>query len=179
MKTLSLLICLVTAIARAQTNEYRMINGVLSDINAAGWVTVTIPEGSALKNSQAFHFDGTIRPQSVSFQIPAIYNFSRPVDAEIFNFPYTPALFRSGQVQTGLQKVLETDILINTAYANNKKLVWEPVYVNGLVLNRKLVLRVWQLRHAATNYDAVGHAVIIPPAPIFDYGLPVTNAPGQ
>ena len=116
MKTLSLLICLVTAIARAQTNEYRMIHGERSDVNSSGWVTVVIPEWSALLNPGTLHFDGTIRPQSVSFQIPAIYNFSRPVDAEIFNFPYTPALFRSGQVQTGLRKVLETDILITSKH---------------------------------------------------------------
>lgn len=179
MKTLSLLICLAAVIARAQTNEYRMIHGERSDVNSSGWVTVVIPEGSALLNPGTLHFDGTIRPQSVSFQIPAIYNYSKPVNAEVLDFPYTPALFRSGQVQTGLHQVIEKDILVNTAYANNKKLVWEPIYADGLILNKKLVLRVWQAYRPTTNYDAVGHATIIPARPLFDYGLPINNTPMQ
>lgn len=163
-----LLFMLSAICAWSQTNEFRLINGALSDVNSTNWITVTIPAGSALRNALAVQFDGTLKPQHLFFQIPAIYNFNEPTVADVFNFPYTPALFRSGQVQTGITVGWEKDF---APVGNRSHQVKTPVLGYGLVLKKNLTMRVYALSHAKTVYDAVGNATVVPASPHFDYGI--------
>ena len=165
-----LVLVLSAIIAHAQTNEFRLIGGVKSDITSPGWIHVAIPAGTALQNQAFLHFDGAVKPQMVRFQMPAVYNLGKPVIMTVYNFPYTPSLFRSGQVQTSITVQPERDIL----HINGKTTMTSvPVIGLGLVLNKPLDLTVWALSHPITNYDAVGNARITPARPEFDFGIPV------
>jgi hypothetical protein len=175
MKRIILLLLLYCLPAFGQTNELRVVDGQVMDAGGPNWKTIVIPENSGLLNDSVLSFDGTIKPQKVMFQIPAIYNFSKPTIVTVNNLPYSPTMFRQGQIQTGVREVPFRDIQVNSAYGNQWKMASEPQFRGGLILNHKLVLHVYQQSSPRTNYNAVGAMTIIPAAPIFDCGLPFTN----
>lgn len=92
-----------TSGALAQTNsavEYRMVAKEKYDVSKPPFISVTIPAGAALENADEIHYSpDSPKPCKVVFQIPAIYNYSRPVEARIDNFPYSPSYFQSEEWQ--------------------------------------------------------------------------------
>jgi hypothetical protein len=127
---------------------------------------------AGVASAKALKFDGTIQPQTIVFQIPGIYNSSRPVYALIFNYPYSPKDFVAGNYQE--------------ESANGKMGGYDPItrkalraseIVPGLLVPKTMRLRVFQKSQSTTNWDAYGNARIIAAKPVFDYGLPVTNSP--
>lgn len=170
-----------------KSSEYRIVNGRIYDVNSSPeWKTIVIPQSAAIKNldrpwpsaaaaaAKALKFDGTRQPQTIVFQIPGIYNSSRPVYALIFNYPYSPRDFVAGNYQE--------------ESANGKMGGYDPItrkalraseIVPGMLVPKAMHLRLFQKSQSTTNWDAYGHANIIPAKPFFDYGLPVTNSPAQ
>lgn len=163
--------------ATGQTNslsEFRIVNGKIYDVNKSPqWKTIEIPKGAAIRNSEQswpsaslavakkLSFDGTIRPQTVVFQIPGVYGPTKPIYAVIFNYPYSPTDFVSGTYKEEIVHGLTSEI------------------VPGIIVPKSFQIRVFQASKATTNWDALGRVTIIPARPEFDYGLPATNAPAQ
>jgi hypothetical protein len=168
--------------ADAQTNspaaptnppsEFRVVNYKVYDVNnSPEWKTIEIPQSAAIKNLTQpwlrwprLTFDGVIRPQTVVFQIPAIYNFSKPICAVVENYPYSPRDFISGNMQDGFEGV-----------SINRR----PALIPSLLVPKTMNLRVFQTSKSTTNWDAYGHALIRPAQPLFDYGLPGTTIPAR
>jgi hypothetical protein len=147
--------------------EYRVVKNVTYDVSKPPFISVTIPAGSALKTS--VHYapnqtpDAPIILKEAVFQIPAIYNLSRPVDMTVFDFPYTPLHFKPGTWQTGTHRNPESGVI-------NQQI---PTLVNGIVTKEPISLRLFLAHPATTNYDAMGAMKIIPAKPEFIYGTPV------
>ena len=167
-----------TFVALAQTNsastnsvtEFRMVGKVKYDVSQPPFISVTIPAGAALLNAASIilpgehpmlappiHFDGTIKPISVSFLLPEINNHTKNFEVSIYDFPYTPTLFKEGQLRI-VKPISQMTVYYDTFH--------------GLVAKSNLVLRVFPMSHPQTNYDALGRATITPAQPVFNFGLP-------
>jgi len=174
--------------ADAQTNapaaptnppsEFRVVNDTVYDVNnSPEWKTITIPQSAAIKNLdkpsagvKALKFDGTIQPQTIIFQIPGIYNYARPTLATIYNYPYSPNDFIAGNYQVDGTQIYDPI---------TRKIVRTPKFIPGLLVPKAMQIRVFQKSQPSTNWDALGHAIIIPAKPVFDYGFPGTNIPAR
>jgi hypothetical protein len=93
MKTkLALLLVFAALTASAQTNpvtEFRMVGKVKYDVSKPPFLDVTIPAESELMGAKSIHFNGEIKPISVSLVTPQGQSVS------IGNFPYDPKYFRN------------------------------------------------------------------------------------
>ena len=185
-----LAVVISTSGALAQTNttvEYRMVGKEKYDVSKPPFVSVTIPAGSALKNADSIHYSPEApKPCTVVFQIPAIYNKTKPVKVDIENFPYSPAYFQSGKWQALYKEKprMKAEIVHNTGgpkTAIQKKIESEESanatkygrIVDGLVTKEPIALRLFPLSSARTNFNATGEMSVTPARPIYDYGTRV------
>ena len=193
-----------TSGALAQTNstvEYRMVGNEKYDVSKPPFISVTIPAGAALANAKEIHYNADApKPCDLILQIPAIYNYNKPVEVNIKNFPYSPSYFQSGKWQsknredlaaakiigdnqshtrssgpkTALEKKRESeeDALATKSLGDLKRY---GTIVDGLVTKEPIALRLFPLSPPRTNFNATGVMSITPARPIFNYGTPVTG----
>jgi hypothetical protein len=156
----------------SEAHEFRIVNRKVYDVTTSTkWVSIIIPAGTCLWNANQIRLTKPMQPTDVMFQIPAIYNNSRPVRAHIRNFPYDPADFTIGQIQDGVRAEDPRKIALEHLSPN----ATVPHIITGVVTRSLLNLRVFPLDVAKTNWNALGVMTIIPARPEFDYGLPYTN----